>query len=263
LAALLLPLGALGDGLGRKPALLAGLAVFGAASMASGLANGTVTMLAARLVAGVGAALIMPATLAIITSTFPPAQRSEAVGIWTAAAGGGGVLGMLVSAALVDLVGWRWFFALPVLLVMVALPLGLRGIPNTSEPFPRGYDLAGALTSLAGVVGLILGLSQGPEKGWTSPAAWAGLLLGAAGVIGFVAVELGRPWPLLDPRLLRRPGLAVGSMTLLAVFGVPTGVFVLLYPYLQMVRGWTGLGATLALMPMPVLMIACSALRPG
>jgi MFS family permease len=102
LAALLLPLGAVGDRWGRKPVLLAGLNVFGVASTAAGLAPSAEVILAARVLSGVGAAMIMPVTLAVITSTFPEQERGRAIGTWTGVAGGGGILGMFLSAALVD-----------------------------------------------------------------------------------------------------------------------------------------------------------------
>lgn len=107
LSALLLPLGAMGDQWGRKPMLLVGLVVFGVASAAAGLATSSEIMLAARFFSGVGAAMIMPITLAVITSTFPDEERSKAIGVWTGVAGGGGILGMYLSAVLVDLATWR------------------------------------------------------------------------------------------------------------------------------------------------------------
>ncbi|MES9605013.1 MFS transporter [Actinomadura sp. NPDC000929] len=107
LAALLLPLGAIGDRLGRRPTLIAGLVVFGVASIAAGLAPTAEVMIAARVAGGIGAATIMPITLAVITSTFPEEQRGKAIGVWTGVAGGGGILGMFLSALLVDVADWR------------------------------------------------------------------------------------------------------------------------------------------------------------
>jgi len=262
MAALLLPLGAVGDRWGRKPVLITGLVVFGVASAAAGLANTTGIMLAARWLSGVGAAMIMPVTLAVITSTVPAEDRSKAIGVWTAVAGGGGILGMFVSAVLVDVASWRWLFVLPVVLVLAAIPMALRAIPNSREVADHAFDLVGALTSLIAVVGFIFVFQEGPEQGWTTPATILSLLVGAGGATGFVVWELRQRAPLLDVRLFRKRGLASGSVSLLAVFGVPTGIFVVLYPYLQAVLGWSGLVSTLALMPMPVLMIACSALAP-
>jgi len=247
MAALLLPLGAVGDRWGRKPVLITGLVVFGVASAAAGLATTTGIMLV---------------TLAVITSTFPAEERSKAIGVWTAVAGGGGILGMFVSAVLVDLASWRWLFVMPVVLVLVAAPMALQAIPNSREVSEHKFDLIGALTSLIAVVGFVLLLQEGPEQGWTTPATLLTLLVGVGGAIVFVAWELRQRAPLLDVRLFRKRGLASGSVSLLAVFGVPTGIFLVLYPYLQAVLGWSGLRSTIALMPMPVLMVACSALAP-
>lgn len=161
LAALLLPLGAIGDRWGRKPMLLAGLTIFGVASAAAGLAPSTEVMLAARLFSGVGAAMIMPITLAVITSTFPEEERGRAIGVWTGVAGGGGILGMFLSAALVDVANWRWLFVLPVALVIVALVMALRSVPNSREKSGHTFDTVGALTSIVAVVGLIFVLQEG------------------------------------------------------------------------------------------------------
>ncbi|WP_020385653.1 MFS transporter [Kribbella catacumbae] len=262
LAALLLPLGAIGDRWGRKPVLLTGLAVFGAASAAAGLATSTELMLAARLLSGVGAAMIMPVTLAVITSTFPDQERSKAIGVWTAVAGGGGILGMYLSAVLVDLATWRWLFVLPVVLVLAAATMALRSVPNSREDSEHGFDLIGSLTSVVAVLGLIFVLHEGPEKGWTAPETLLSLLVGALAAVGFIGWELRQRAPLLDVRLFRERGLASGSVSLLAVFGVQAGIFVVLFPYFQAVLGWSGLRSTLALMPMALLMMVASGLAP-
>jgi EmrB/QacA subfamily drug resistance transporter len=263
LAALLLPLGAVGDRFGRKPMLVAGLAVFGTANMVAALAPSAEVMLAARLAGGVGAAMIMPITLAVITSTFPPQERSQAIGVWTGVAGGGGIIGMFLSAALVDLVTWRWLFALPVVLVVVALAMALRSVPNSRETSGHSFDTVGALTSVVAVVGLIFVLQEGPEQGWTAPLTLAGLVVGILAAVGFVAWELHRrDAALLDVRLFGERSLAGGSITLLVVFGVQAGIFVVLFPFFQAVLGWSALLSTLALMPMAVLMMAASGLAP-
>ncbi|MFI1379516.1 MFS transporter [Embleya sp. NPDC020886] len=264
LAALLLPLGAVGDRLGRKPMLVAGLIVFGLASAAAGLAPSSEVMLAARVVAGIGAAMIMPITLAVITATFPEGERGRAIGVWTGVAGGGGILGMFLSAALVDVANWRWLFVLPVVLVVVALVMAVRSVPDSRETSRHSFDGVGALTSVAAVVGLVLFLQEGPERGWGEPATVIALVVGVAAAIAFVVWELRRrDAALLDVRLFRERGLAGGSITLLAVFGVQAGIFVVLFPFLQVVLGWSGLLSTVALMPMAVLMMASSGLAPA
>jgi EmrB/QacA subfamily drug resistance transporter len=262
LAALLLPLGAAGDRWGRKRFLIVGLIVFGVASVAAGLAPNVDVMLTARFLSGIGAAMIMPVTLAIITSSFPVEERSRAIAVWTAVAGAGGIMGMLVSAVLVDVAGWRWLFVLPVVLVLSAIAIALGAIPNSREVSEHDFDLVGALTSMIAVVAFICVLNEGPELGWTTPRTLFSFLAGVAGAIAFVAWESHHQAPLLDIRLFGKRGLASGSLSLLAVFGVPTGVFVVLYPYFQAVLGWSGLRSTLACMPMIVLMIVCSGLAP-
>jgi len=260
LAALLLPLGAVGDRWGRKPVLLTGLALFGAANLVAGLAPSAGILLAARLLAGVSAAMIMPVTLAVITSTFPDEERSRAIGVWTGVAGGGGILGMFLSAVLVDVASWRWLFVLPIALVAVAAVVTLRSVPDS-----RGqarFDVLGSLTSTVAVVGLIVVLHEGPERGWTAPVTLVSLLAGVLGAAGFVAWERRRHAPLLDVRLFRERGLASGSVALLGVFGVQAGIFVVLFPYFQAVLGWSGLRATLALMPTALLMMVASGLAP-
>jgi EmrB/QacA subfamily drug resistance transporter len=262
LAALLLPLGALGDRLGRKPMLLAGLTVFGVANVAAGLAPAGELMLVSRFLSGVGAAMIMPVTLAVITSTFPDEERSKGIGVWTAVAGGGGILGMYLSAVLVDVATWRWLFVLPVVLVLVSVALIVRSVPNSREHTEHRFDTVGSLTSIVAVLALIYVLHEGPVNGWTEPATLLGLIGGVLAAIGFVLWELRRPAPLLDVRLFGERGLASGSLSLLVVFGVQAGIFVVLFPFLQTVLGWSALRATLAMMPMALLMMAASGLAP-
>ncbi len=262
LAALLLPLGALGDRWGRKPVLLAGLAVFGVANAAAGLATTSALMLASRFGSGVGAAMIMPVTLAVITSTFPEKERARGIGVWTAVAGGGGILGMYLSALLVDVATWRWLFVLPVVLVLASVAMVVRSVPNSREHAGYRFDTVGSVTSVIAVLALIYVLHEGPVHGWTEPATLLGLAGGLLAAAGFIGWELRQPAPLLDVRLFRERGLASGSLTLLAVFGVQAGIFVVLFPFLQAVLGWSALRATLAMMPMALLMMLASGLAP-
>ncbi|TDE37784.1 MFS transporter [Actinomadura sp. 6K520] len=263
LAALLLPLGAIGDRLGRKPMLITGLGMFGAANIVAALAPTAEVMIAARAAGGVGAAMIMPITLAVITSTFPEEQRGKAIGVWTGVAGGGGILGMFLSALLVDVADWRWLFVLPVALAGVALGMTLTSVPDSRESSARSFDTIGALLSAVAVVGLIFVLQEGPERGWSAPATLTGLTLGLVAGVGFVLWERHRrDASLLDVRLFRERGLAGGSITLLVVFGVQAGIAVVLFPFFQAVLGWSGLLSTAAMMPMAVTMMAASGLAP-
>lgn len=251
LSALLLPLGAVGDLLGRRPVLVAGLGVFGAANVVAALAPSAEVLLASRVLGGTGAATIMPVTLAVITSTFPEEERARAIGVWTGVAAGGGLLGMFLSALLVDVADWRFLFALPVVLVVVALVMALRNVPDSRDVRP--FDVGGASTSVVAVAGLIYFLHEGDV---------VSLLVGAGAAVAFVVWELRHPVPLLDVRLFRTRPLATGSLVLLVVFGVQAGVSILLYPYFQTVLGWSGLVSTVALLPMAGSMMVASALAP-
>lgn len=262
LAALLLPLGALGDRIGRRPVLVVGLVVFAVANLAAALAVSSEMMLVSRFVAGVGAAMIMPVTLAVITATFPEEERAKGIGVWTGVAGGGGMIGMFLSALLVDVASWRWIFVLPTVLVAVALVLTWRSVPNSRERARHRFDVVGSASSALAAVGLIYALHEGPVHGWTESATLVGLVGGLLALVAFVAWELRQPAPLLDVRLFAERGLATGSLALLVVFAVMAGIFVVLFPFLQAVLGWSALQATLGMMPMAVLMMLASGLAP-
>ncbi|SJN12073.1 integral membrane transport protein [Leucobacter sp. 7(1)] len=262
LAALLLPLGALGDRVGRKPVFIVGLLVFGIANVAAAVAPVMEVMLAARLLSGIGAALIMPVTLSVITSSFPDQERSKAIGMWTAVAGGGGVLGMYLSALLVDVASWRWLFALPIVLTIAALLIGTRAIPNSREKTAGRFDAFGALTSIVATVGFTFALHEAPSLGWTDSTVLIPLIAAVLATAGFIAWELRTPFPLLDVRHFRTRGLSSGTTLLLVLFGVQGGVSLVLYPFFQVVLGWSGLLSTLAMMPMALLMMLASGLAP-
>lgn len=262
LAALLLPLGALGDRKGRKKMLVMGLIIFGTASALSGMATSAAMILAARLLTGIGAALIMPVTLAVITSTFPKEERSKAIGIWTGVAGGGGILGMYLSALLVDVANWRWLFLLPVVLAIVSIVMTIRFVPNSMEKSIHRFDIVGSLLSVLATVGVIYALHEAPALGWNEPMVLVSLFIGITGIIGFILWELRHKAPLLDIRLFRERSLSSGSISLLTVFGVQAGIFIVLFPFFQGVLGWSGLRSTLAMMPMALLMMVSSGMAP-
>lgn len=262
LAALLLPLGAVGDRLGRKPVLIVGLAIFGVANIAAAVAPEVEVMFAARLLSGVGAAMIMPVTLSVITSSFPGEARSRAIGMWTAVAGGGGLLGMYLSALLVDIATWRWLFALPVVLTIIALAIAITSIPNSRQKVTGRYDFLGAVSSVVAVVALTFALHEAPSLGWGNPSIVIALALAVLALGAFIVRELRTSSPLLDIRFFRTRGLSAGSLLLLVLFGVQAGISLVLYPFFQIVLGWFGLLATLGLMPLALLMMLASGLAP-
>lgn len=262
LAALLLPIGAVGDRWGRKPVLLSGLVIFGLASLGAALAPTVAIMIVARVAAGVGAAMIMPVTLSVITSTFPPEDRARAIGIWAGLAGAGGILGLFVSSFMVDIVNWRWLFILPIGLVVVSAFATVAFVPNTSEHCEHRFDVGGSLLSALAIGGIVLGIHEGPERGWTDPIALAGMIVGVLAIVGFIVWERAQVDPLLDISAFRDRGLSSGSSTLLIVFAVMFGIFLVLFPYLQAVVGWSALQSAAGLLPMAALMMPTSTIAP-
>lgn len=262
LAALLLPIGAIGDRWGRKPVLMTGLVVFGLASLGAALAPTVALMIVARIAAGVGAAMIMPVTLSVITSTFPPADRARAIGIWAGLAGAGGIIGLFVSSFMVDIVTWRWLFILPIGLVVVSLFATAAFVPNSSDVSEHRFDIVGSILSAVAIGGVVLGIHEGPERGWSDPIALAGLLVGVLAIVGFIMWERRQTDPLLDLSAFRDRGLSSGSSTLLIVFAVMFGIFLVLFPYLQAVVGWSALRSAAGLLPMAAMMMPTSTIAP-
>ncbi|MFV0523885.1 MAG: DHA2 family efflux MFS transporter permease subunit [Acidimicrobiales bacterium] len=262
LAALLLPVGAVGDRWGRKPVLLAGLTVFALASLGAGLATSVPMMIGARVLAGIGAAMIMPVTLSVVTSSFPPEDRANAIGIWAAFAGSGGLIGLFVSSFMVDVLTWRWLFVLPLALVAVSMMMTLAAVPNSREHKEHPFDVGGSIFSALAIGGLVLGIHEGPERGWSDSLTIAGLAVGVIGLLAFIVWERRHADPLLDISAFSNRGLASGSLTLVIVFAVMFGIFLVLFPFFQAVVGWSALHSAAAMLPMAALMMPMSTMAP-
>ena len=262
LAALLMPVGAIGDRWGRKPVLITGLVVFGLSNLGAALATSTLTMIVARIFAGAGAAMIMPVTLSVVTSSFPPEDRTRAIGIWVGFAGAGGMIGLFVSSFMVDVLSWRWVFALPLVLVGLSLAMTIRFAPNSREGRESRFDTIGSFLSALAIGGLVLGIHEGPEKGWGHPLSIGGLLVGSLALLAFIVWERRVDEPLLDISAFRDRGLASGSFTLLVVFSVNFGMLLVLMPYFQAVLGWSALRSAAAILPMAVVMMPMSVVAP-
>ncbi len=260
LASLLLVAGAAGDRFGRRGALLVGIVIFGAGSLLSALADSGGQLIAFRALTGIGGALIMPGTLSTITSIYPPEERARAVGIWAGFAGAGGTLGMLGAGWMLGQYSWHSIFYVTAAVAAVTFFAILAFVPNTKSTEHVGLDPLGTLFSAAGIGALVLGIIEGPMRGWSDPLTVTALVAGVVFSVAFILWELRVEHPLLDPRLFRYRGFATGSASLLLLFVAMFGLFLVILQYLQLLMGYSALKSAVALLPMTFLMIPISAL---
>jgi MFS transporter, DHA2 family, methylenomycin A resistance protein len=241
LASLMLPCGDLGDRHGHKRVVLAGLAAFGAGSLAAGLAPGAGLLVAGRVVQGVGAALLLPGTLAVVSRAYPDAaERARAIGIWAAISSLALPAGVIAGGALVDGPGWRWAFLVNLPLIAVALPVTARVVRESCEPAARAPDVPGAALTAALLAALIFAIIAGSLAAGVAAAA----LLAA-----LVAVERRRSDPMLPAALLRRPAFAAANVVAAAMNLGTLGTLFVLTLFLQDVQGRSALGAGVAILP--------------
>lgn len=158
------------------------------ASVAAATGGSATVILLARLLAGAGAAMIMPVTLSVVTSSFPADKRANAIGVWPGFAGAGGILGLFFSAAMVDWVTWRWVFAMPLVLCVVGFALTLVAVGNSRELQEHSFDVLGGVLSAIAIGGTVLAFHEGPEHGWAEPLTLVGM---AAAVTGAVLAGMG------------------------------------------------------------------------
>jgi EmrB/QacA subfamily drug resistance transporter len=256
---LLLLGGRLADTLGRRRTFLAGLGLFTVASLASGLSQTGTVLVAARAAQGVGAALLSPAALAIITTTFHGRERNRALGIWAAIAGAGAAVGVLASGLLVEYASWRWVFLIN-LPVGVAVATAVPAVVAAAQPAhaTRRVDLPGALVGTLATAAVIYGLVMAGSDGWGAattlvPLA-AGLLLAGA----FAAVERTTQKPLVPLGLLGRRPLLAGQLVMLSAAGLLLATFFLSSLYLQRLLGYSALATGLVFLPGALTIIAAS-----
>ena len=261
-AALLLPAGAPGDRFGRRRALLAGLTIFGTGSAIAMTVTDANQLIALRTVLGLGAALVMPATLSTITGTFPPAKRTKAVSVWAAVAGGAAVFGVLCAGALLEVFSWQSVFGLNVVLAAIAIVGTLMVVPESADPAVPRLDRGGAALSIVALVALVYSIIEAPMAGWLSTRTIVGIGLGLAVLAGFVAYELRQRTPMLDPRLFAHRALSAGSLSIFVQFFAFFGFIFLTLQYLQIVRGYSALIAAVSMLPMAATMMPTVRLAP-
>jgi EmrB/QacA subfamily drug resistance transporter len=257
-AGALLSAGALGDRFGRKRALLFGLVVFGVGAVIAGLSSTAGQVIAGRAVMGLGAAFVMPATLSIITTIFPPKERPQAIAVWAGFAGAGGALGPIVSGALLE--GFWWGSAVLVNLPVVALTFVAVWIfaPESRDDARTPLDPVGALLSIAGLGALVFAIIQGGENGFTDASVLGAGVVAVGTLFAFVQWERRTPHPMLPLSFFQNRRFSVASGVITLAFFVMFGFFFLVTQYLQFGRDYSPLEAGLALLPFPIAFIALS-----
>ncbi|MEZ0065521.1 EmrB/QacA subfamily drug resistance transporter [Streptacidiphilus sp. MAP12-20] len=264
--AVLLMLGAaLGDRFGRRRLFIAGLGLFTLSSLAAALAPSIGALVAARAAQGVGAALLAPVSLTLLTAAVPVAKRGLAFGAWGAVNGMAVALGPLIGGTVVEHLSWQWIFALNVPIGLALLPLARLRLSESFGPNSR-LDVTGTALASAGLFGIVYALIRGNEDGWTSATVLTGLVVGAALLIAFVAWEARTAHPLLPLRLFRsRAFTAVNLASMLMSLGMFGSIF-LLSQFLQNVQGYSPMSAGVRMLPwtgMPMLVAPLAGILAG
>jgi EmrB/QacA subfamily drug resistance transporter len=266
LAGLILLGGSLGDRLGRRRIFLIGVVWFALASALCGLSPSIGVLIGARVLQGIGGALLTPGSLAIIQASFAPQDRSRAVGAWSGLGGVAGAIGPLLGGYLVQAGGWRWVFFLNLPLAAAVLAVTIRHVPETRDPMAAGkFDIAGSALAALALAGITYALIQAPAQSASPLVLAASAAIGAAAAVAFVLVERHRTrHPGGTPAMLpldvfaSREFSSVNIVTFLVYAGLG-GVFFLLVLQVQVVAGYSPVKAGLALLPVTLLMLAFSA----
>ncbi|MEC5215304.1 EmrB/QacA subfamily drug resistance transporter [Actimicrobium sp. GrIS 1.19] len=259
LSALLLLGGAAGDRFGRRRVLVAGVALFALASLWCALAPGSGWLIAGRVLQGVGAALLMPNSLAILGATFNGEARGRAIGVWAAVGAGAGAIGPLIGGWLIDVVGWRAMFLINVPIALLALYLGMRYLHDTPNPARPTLDLKGAALASIGLASLTWGLTVASSTAGIDPGAAIALVLGAVFLVLFLIVEHGCGDDAMLPLALFSSRSFVGlNLLTFLLYGALGALFVLVPFVLIEVNGYSATEAGAALLPLPVVIALAS-----
>ena len=256
LSALLLLGGSLGDVFGRRRLFVAGLAGFVLASLLCGVAPSVGTLVAARALQGVGAACLVPGSLAIISASFRPEDRSRAVGAWSGLAGVTSALGPFLGGWLIDAVSWRLVFLINLPVAAVTAWITLRHVPESRDEDATGADVPGAVAATAGLAGLAYALIEG--AGGVGAAEIVSGVLGVAGLAAFLVLERRSRRPMLPLELFRSAQFSGANLTTFAVYAGLGGALFLVVLRLQLALGYSALAAGTSLLPLTVLMLVLS-----
>ncbi len=260
LAALLLVGGSLGDVFGRKKAFLFGLVLFTLSSIGCGLAPNASTLIAARAIQGIGGALLVPGSLAMIKAVIAPEDSGRAIGLWAGLSGVTTALGPLLGGYLVSAVSWRLIFFINVPLAALTLLATIRHVPeNRDADASRQLDWMGSLATVVGLGGVTFGLIEGPGIGWLSPWVLASLVIGSICLIAFPFIERVSPHPIVPLSLFRSSDFTGSNLATLGVYFAFSGGFLFVVLKLQQVQHYTPLEAGAAFLPTTILLLVLSA----
>ncbi|MFJ6700256.1 MFS transporter [Streptomyces sp. NPDC091272] len=254
-ACLLVPAGALADRRGRKGVLLCGMGVFALGALVCAAAPDVLVLIAGRMISGVGAAAVLPTTLALLVEGLDGRQRRRAVAVWASMTGLAAVLGNVGGGAAVQFGTWRTLFVCLVPLALAALALAALAAPIAPRR-PRRIAPLGSVLLTGGFLALLYGIVSGPQWGWAHPAVLGPLAAAVLLLTGWAGAELRAEEPLLDPRLFTRPAVAAGALGMAALFTGMFGLFYLNGQYLQYAKGHGPFGAGVRLLPMAAALLA-------
>src|SRR5262249_23157616 len=259
----LLAAGGLGDRYGRKRALITGLAVFGAMSAFAGLASDANTLIAGRALMGIGAALIFPATLAILTNTFTDSgERARAIGIWSATSGVAVAAGPIIGGCLLEHLWWGSVFFVNVPVVIVVVIASAIFVPESREREAPALDWRGLLLSVAAIGALVFTIIEAPDWGWLSTRTIVGFGLAAVLLASFGAVAPRPPPPMRPVRIFRNRRFSAASASITAAFFALFGFIFLITQYFQLIRGYSPLEAGVRTLPVAISIAIASVLAP-
>jgi EmrB/QacA subfamily drug resistance transporter len=260
LAAFLLLGGSLGDRYGRKRIFTIGVVWFAAASALCGIAPTAGLLIAARVVQGIGGALLAPASLAILQASFRPADRAKAIGAWSGLSGVAAAAGPLIGGYLIAVGSWRWVFYINLPLSIAVLVITARHVPESRDPTTSGrVDMVGAALGVVFLAGLTYGLIEAPTRGWSSPAVVACFVVAVLAAPAFLIVEHRRAHPMLPLGLFRSRQFSGANGVTFAVYAALGGALFLLPVELQIVKGYSPLESGIALFPLTLVMLTLSA----
>jgi EmrB/QacA subfamily drug resistance transporter len=248
--------GKLSDLFGRRLIFVVGLIVFTGSSLACGLANGPEVLIGARVVQGLGAAMMNPATLSIITVTFPPRQRGTAIGIWAGVSALALAIGPLVGGIITERINWNWIFFINVPVGVLAIAAAFLFIDESRDTSQEQRpDVPGLITSTLGLFALSYGLIEANTYGWTSGRILAAFAVAVVSLAAFVLVERKQRLPMLDLGLFRNRGFTGANVVMLLVGLAMFGVFFYVSLYVQQILGYSAIQAGASFLPWTVLII--------